>query len=660
MDLIIPDNPPLTEEGVIAWINETLDATDEKSGSIDSLQKFVLALRSQNVSTTNDIESLSKELASAIVPAVTEVQKVTDEANSIKDMLETLVQSVERLEGGSEDPLEEIAPLHQAKIKMVAMASTIQEIENWNAKLETIEAVFETHDVDKIGKEVAALHQSSLAFRGLSDFEERLKELGALKDRVEVVANPRLLAAMDAQDKRKIQQMVELFASIDRQSSVMDYFLRSRLEKVVRIARKFTDVNTDDGKETDEDKEENEARILEWLPLLFTEILTVIRGDVQWALDAFATSDKTIVNAYITKVSQFVGLKILSKLDDFFKNYRTNDIQATTEVLPRAFDVCMQFARAIASLRPKPLTLAEQEEEDKRRKRATNGGEGDSKDDDEEIKGLVNGRITPRASPGEGEGMEGGGGMTTSEVIHMLMGPLLKAEGWQHEMEGESVPSTRLLRQGGKDVESLGGLLDDWIKQTTTWIERVLERCILVTGGTRGPEMVDMVDSALQKELKTIGILLKKLGDEQAKLEEKEADDDDDTEEPTTNWAFLSHTFKILNHINEIGPALDASSTNLRNKLREALDRLLDTCPSEALSQLSNAEKKQDTKAGISGLQFADLVYQTMVVEDMKRLHFLRQYHSTLSIPRADAEKEDKKKGGGGGGGDDDGDADGD
>jgi len=611
MELKIPSEPAEEIDGLKKWLNDICltigegvekDLKDEKEkrkvpAEIEIMQRAVSFLRTESVNIRNEIKSTSTKLASAIPQAMTDIHRVTLEATSIKEVLSDLIHTMDRLEAGK-DPLQDIVPLQRARQKMEQVSNTMQEVHSWNARLDTIESVFETHDITQIGKEVAALHKSSEAFDGLSDFKERIEKLNALKDRVEVVANPHLLAAMDDQDDGKIAQMVALFASIDRRSRVRDYFLRSRLEKVVALTQKYQE-RSDPEAVSPNTKKEEDSEMIEWLPLLLKEIITLVRSDVKWAGNAFGATDPSIVTAYIAKVTTTVALKILSKLEKLLENFCVSN---GPETLPRAFDICFEFTESLARLRPS-TNMAE-------RTKVNSSGTIEFEEKKEKLEADAE-------KQNVNTGMDQ---LRNINLIGLLMKPILKAQEWQDQLERDEAGTSLSISINRSNMDSIGKLINSWKNRVASWVASVVERAIVVNGGTRGPEIVNSIDETLQAYLMEIGSKLKAMD---GKIVSQNSNQDDNAE--NTDWVFLSFAFSACENLQTLRPVIKSIAKSLQDKLVASLSKVLASCPSPSLQATSNEETKQ-----LDGTSLQILIHQVIVTEDSKRLSVLNAFLSRL------------------------------
>jgi len=678
----LPENPPLDVQGIKAWLNEAYaarlgkkeskdpplhphhhhsdtagdetKAKEKEKEAVEAMQGLVMALRTQRVEIGNEIEVLTTQLSESVEPTVEDAYRIIEEAKGLKAMLAGLVPGLASSSGGGNgsgsgdreglggeeaeeeeeeaaDPLEEIAPFHAAKSKMVHMLTTIQEVENWNMKLQTIEAVFETHDVEKIGQEVAGLHRSAMSFKGLKDFKERTDQLESLKDRMEVVAKARLLAAMDTQDIEAIRKMVGLFASIDRQGSVKDYFLRSREERILGIISRFTSPDDDDAADGTGGKESVAEQVIEWLPLFFNETLAVLKEDVRWANEAFGESGPRIAIAYLAMVCRLVPSEAYKHVEEFLSGLKAKSSEKAPERVVEVFDICSQFTKALLALTPakKPIPTpgeererkqAEQKQLESEKKKQEPAGEGRGEDE--------HGR--------EKKGDEDVEALSPDAAVRVLMGPLVKCEPWHHELEALFAPSTLELRRAlmrceEEDYTAVTKGVGDWLTASRSWLSSVVSRSVSLNGGGRAVELTRTVDERLAQELGNLSAALGRLerdeaGGENSKKkrrkpkagkdvksgddndEEEEEEDEEDSDLLTTDWRMLSFGFRVFEKATEIRPSIALAEAEIQSQLARALKILLDG--------------KED------GRGFEDKVHRLMVADDTTRIAALRGFLS--------------------------------
>ncbi len=170
-------------------------------------------------------------------------------------------------------------------------------------------------------------------------FGERSAKLTELQTRLEAMATPHLLEALesssassssDAERAQKLVSLTALFRSIDRTSAVQSHYYRSRCDHVARIvtkcvtaavaaappppkptkpvapaasapAKSTTGTGAAAGGKTSEKDAKSEPPVPDanaiasetlpqWLPQLFTELVEYIRGEAEWCITVFSAN----------------------------------------------------------------------------------------------------------------------------------------------------------------------------------------------------------------------------------------------------------------------------------------------------------------------------------------------------------------------------------
>ncbi len=559
--------------------------TDRKT-TVGAAQSLLMTLRKESREADASVRELSAKLVALVPPTLETARRVGAEARGLRSQVSALAKSLDAVGGPTgAGPLAEIAPLHKAKSRISTFTNTLQELNNWSSRLQTIESVFESRDLDAIGVQVASLHQSAQASKGLSDHESREKQLAALQDRLELMANPRLLAAMDSRDAAAIHAIVGVLAKIGRKGGVRRYFLRSRLERLDSLLQRHA---ADD---------QGGASPLVWLPKFTRSAIDLMRSDTKWAAEAFAGLDDGVVDAYVNAASRALEAKAVAKIRTVLKGFgydkgggSQSDGETAAESVRSAFEVCCELASGVCGLR-------------------SNKNNSENKDGSKDDPG------TPQ--------------LTTRDVISLIAGPVLDADAWVPAAErGAARDAFASILSEYKGDDSAVAAVRSAMKRVEEWTKACVARCVAVSGGTRGPEIMSAIDESMAELFKGLSQRLS-IGTPAVSAPATAS------EEPETDWSYLARGFQLLGEARKLRPRVARVAELTEGRLGEALRATLKGgFPSPRLSETAprGAETGSERKARTA---FDVLLHHAMLERDSARAAKLNETGIPRGLPRA-------------------------
>ncbi|CAG0880797.1 unnamed protein product [Darwinula stevensoni] len=126
-----------------------------------------------------------------------------------------------------------------------------RQADNWTTLVTDVEEVFDTGDVDNIALKLEAMSQSLSVLAHVPDYPSRVQHLEALRNRLEALVSPRLVATFnESPGSREAAKYFLMFASMHRQSQFEKYY--HNYHKGCLLQRWATTVEGEPGESVDD------------------------------------------------------------------------------------------------------------------------------------------------------------------------------------------------------------------------------------------------------------------------------------------------------------------------------------------------------------------------------------------------------------------------
>ena len=110
------------------------------------------------------------------------------------------------------------------KQKIQETRNALKEADNWTTLTAEIEDTFDSNDLAAISNKLNGIQNSLKILSHAEDYEEKCRSMEELKNRLEALASPQLVAAFNASDKEKSRFFVQLYADMERSAQLGNYY----------------------------------------------------------------------------------------------------------------------------------------------------------------------------------------------------------------------------------------------------------------------------------------------------------------------------------------------------------------------------------------------------------------------------------------------------
>ncbi len=116
----------------------------------------------------------------------------------------------------------ECCPMCVARIQSTSKA--LKEADNWTTLSTEIEDALDSGDLAVIAEKLTGIQASLKILSHVPDYEERVVLVEGMKNRLEAMASPQLVAAFNADDADKARFFVTIFGNMERDDQLLKYY----------------------------------------------------------------------------------------------------------------------------------------------------------------------------------------------------------------------------------------------------------------------------------------------------------------------------------------------------------------------------------------------------------------------------------------------------
>eukprot|EP00095_Tigriopus_kingsejongensis_P003579 maker-scaffold140_size315649-snap-gene-2.23 protein:Tk03579 transcript:maker-scaffold140_size315649-snap-gene-2.23-mRNA-1 annotation:"conserved oligomeric golgi complex subunit 7" len=159
-------------------------------------------------------------------------------------------------------------------------SSALKEADNWTTLTAEIEDALDNGDISVISEKLTGILASLKILSHVPDFDERVAHVESLKNRLEALASPQVVAAFNSTDEAKAKFFVQVFKDMERDQQLLKYYRKCLKAKVVKNWEKIVEENQHLG-------------ILEWLAIFFAQSEQILTNQVEWFRNVFPGANQS-------------------------------------------------------------------------------------------------------------------------------------------------------------------------------------------------------------------------------------------------------------------------------------------------------------------------------------------------------------------------------
>ncbi|KAK2555452.1 Conserved oligomeric Golgi complex subunit 7 [Acropora cervicornis] len=218
--------------------------------------------------------------------------------------------------------------LDTVKSRMQDASRALQEADNWTVLSSDVDKVFESGDVKAIAAKLEGMHRSLTVLQDVPDYAQRHRLLESLKNRLEALLSPKIVAAFNNHSLDDTKEYVKIFTNIERLDQLQSYYVRCHKAK---LQKTWKEVPTEDPSKS----------MLEWVSKFYDVILSTWHTEVSWCAQVF-NEPGSVLCTLITQTLTHLEPSLSSCINEFITK-ESNIIEKLIELRR----VTLRFAQGL-------------------------------------------------------------------------------------------------------------------------------------------------------------------------------------------------------------------------------------------------------------------------------------------------------------------------
>ncbi|XP_030655636.1 conserved oligomeric Golgi complex subunit 7 isoform X2 [Nomascus leucogenys] len=211
------------------WINAAFRAGSKEaaSGKADGhAATLVMKLQLFIQEVNHAVEETSHQALQNMPKVLRDVEALKQEATFLKEQMILVKEDIKKFEQDTSQSMQVLVEIDQVKSRMQLAAESLQEADKWSTLSADIEETFKTQDIAVISAKLTGMQNSLMMLVDTPDYSEKCVHLEALKNRLEALASPQIVAAFTSQAVDQSKVFVKVFTEIDRMPQLLAYYYK--------------------------------------------------------------------------------------------------------------------------------------------------------------------------------------------------------------------------------------------------------------------------------------------------------------------------------------------------------------------------------------------------------------------------------------------------
>lgn len=267
---------------VKSWVNGAFRAVQQEApGKVDAhAATLVMKLQLFIQEVNKAVEETSHQALQSMPRVLREVEALKQEASFLKEQMVLVREDIKRLEEDTAQSMQVLVELDRVKSRMQLAAESLQEADKWSTLSADIEETFKTQDVSVISAKLTGMQNSLAVLVDTPDYSEKCVHLEALKNRLEALASPQIVAAFNTQSVDQARLFVEVFTEIDRLPQLLAYYYKCHKVQLVAVWQDLC---------------QSDLPLERQLMELYDVLLGTWHSQLQWASQVFQAPHQVVV-----------------------------------------------------------------------------------------------------------------------------------------------------------------------------------------------------------------------------------------------------------------------------------------------------------------------------------------------------------------------------
>ncbi|KAJ1095921.1 hypothetical protein NDU88_001071 [Pleurodeles waltl] len=219
------------------WVNVAFKTVQKDApGKVDGhAATLVMKLQLFIQEVNNAVEETSHQALQSMPRVLRDVEALKQEASFLKEQMILVKEDIKKFEQDTAQSMQVLVAMDQVKTRMQLASESLQEADKWSTLSADIVETFKTQDVTVISGKLTSMQGSLAMLVDTPDYSEKCVHLEALKNRLEAMASPQIVATFNAQSLDQAKVFVRVFTEIDRLPQLFAYYYKCYKVQLVSI-----------------------------------------------------------------------------------------------------------------------------------------------------------------------------------------------------------------------------------------------------------------------------------------------------------------------------------------------------------------------------------------------------------------------------------------
>ncbi|KAK2543967.1 conserved oligomeric Golgi complex subunit 7 [Columba livia] len=278
---------------VKGWVNAAFRAVQQEApGKVDAhAATLVMKLQLFIQEVNNAVEETSHQALQNMPRVLREVEVLKQEATFLKEQMILVKEDIKKFEQDTAQSMQVLVEIDRVKSRMQLAAESLQEADKWSTLSADIEETLKTQDVSVISAKLTSMQSSLAMLVDTPDYSEKCVHLEALKNRLEAMASPQIVAAFNSQAVDQAKTFVKVFTEIDRMPQLLAYYYKCHKVQLVAVWQDLC---------------QSDLSLDRQLTELYDTLLGTWHSQLQWAAQVFKNPHEVVTVLLIQTLGALV------------------------------------------------------------------------------------------------------------------------------------------------------------------------------------------------------------------------------------------------------------------------------------------------------------------------------------------------------------------
>ncbi|XP_041733045.1 conserved oligomeric Golgi complex subunit 7 [Coregonus clupeaformis] len=255
------------------WVNGAFKMQEDVPGKADAhAATLVVKLQLFIQEVNNAIEESSNQALQNMPRVLRDGEALKQEASFLKEQMVLVKEDIRKFEQDTVQSMQVLVELDQVKSRMHLASDALQEADKWSTLSADIEETFKTQDMAVISSKLTAMQNSLAMLVDTPDYSEKCVHLEALKNRLEALASPQIVATFNSMSIDQAKLFVKVFTEIDRMPQLLAYYYKCHKGQLVSVWQ---------------DLSQSELSLNQQLAEFYDTLLSTWHSQLQWSSQVF-------------------------------------------------------------------------------------------------------------------------------------------------------------------------------------------------------------------------------------------------------------------------------------------------------------------------------------------------------------------------------------